>query len=87
LDWLFHVGRRKAPEEIDEAEGSTKGSGGCLALDRAENLARQGTLTEARARELAGGVVQRTSGESLEYFTVEQWFNHWLEGKADSKAA
>lgn len=58
----------------------------CLALDRAESLARQGVLTEARARELVGEVVQRTSGESLQYFTVEQWFGHWIEGKTDSKA-
>ncbi|MEO7165775.1 MAG: phage integrase SAM-like domain-containing protein, partial [Chthoniobacterales bacterium] len=59
----------------------------CLGLDRAEGLARQGTLTEVRARQLVGEVLQRTTGESLEYFTVEQWFRHWVEGKADSKAA
>jgi integrase len=58
----------------------------CLALDRAESMARQGTFTEARARELVGEVLQRTSGESLSYFTVEEWFRHWVETKKESKA-
>ena len=59
----------------------------CLALERAESMARQGTFTEARARELVGEVLQRTSGESLSYFTVEEWFCHWVETKKESKAA
>jgi integrase len=58
----------------------------CLALERAESMARQGTFTEARARELVGEVLQRTSGESLSYFTVEEWFRHWVETKKESKA-
>src|SRR5215472_595905 len=58
----------------------------CLALERAESMARSGTLTEARARELVGEVLQRTSGESLSYFTVEEWFRHWLEAKVEVKA-
>jgi integrase len=58
----------------------------CLAVDRAEAQARSGTLTEARARELVGEIVQRTSGEKLSYFTVEQWVNHWLDGKKQSKS-
>jgi len=58
----------------------------CLALERAESMAKQGTFTEARARELVGEVLQRTSGESLSFFTVEQWFQHWIQGKVESKA-
>jgi integrase len=34
-----------------------------------------------------GEVVERTSGEALQYFTVEQWFKVWIEGKTASKAA
>jgi integrase len=30
--------------------------------------------------------LQRTSGESLSYFTVEEWFRHWVETKKESKA-
>ena len=58
----------------------------CLALERAESMAKQGTFTEARARELVGEVLQRTSGETLSFFTVEQWFQHWVQGKVESKA-
>ncbi len=58
----------------------------CLALERAESMARDGTLTEVRARELVGEVLQRTSGESLSFFTVEQWFQHWTQGKVESKS-
>ncbi len=49
-------------------------------------MARAGTLTEARARELVGEVLQRTSGEPLSYFTAEQWFRHWVEAKKSAKA-
>src|SRR5262249_7560136 len=58
----------------------------CLALERAESMARHGTFTEARALELVGEVLQRTSGESLSYFTVEEWLRHWLEVKIEVKA-
>jgi integrase len=58
----------------------------CLGIERAEGMARHGTLTEVRARELVGDILQRTSGETLSYFTTEQWFQHWMDGKKDSKS-
>lgn len=58
----------------------------CLAIDRAEAHARSGTLTEARARDIIAEILQRTSGEKLAYFTVEEWVKHWLEGKKQSKS-
>jgi integrase len=53
-----------------------------LALERAENAAKAGTLTEQRAKELIGDVLERVTGEPLVNFTIKEWFTHWLELKA-----
>jgi integrase len=58
----------------------------CLALERAEGMAAQGTLTETRARELIGEVLERTSGDSLPFYTAEGWLRDWLRGKEVSKS-
>jgi integrase len=58
----------------------------CLALERTEGMAKRGTLTETRARELIGEVLERTTGESVAFFTAEAWFQHWLSGKEIAKA-
>jgi len=42
----------------------------CLALERAEGMAARGTLTETRARELIGEVLERTSGDTLPFYTA-----------------
>jgi integrase len=52
----------------------------------AEKLAREDRLTEARARELISEIVERSTGERLQFFTVRGWFNDWLLGKELSKA-
>jgi len=64
----------------------TKATEVCLALERAEQMARQGTLTEGRARELIGEVLERTSGDHLPFYTAEAWLREWLRGKAVSKS-
>jgi integrase len=58
----------------------------CLALERAEGMAARGTLTEIRARELIGEVLERTSGDTLPFYTTESWLRDWLRGKEISKA-
>lgn len=58
----------------------------CLALERAEGLAARGTLTETRARELIGEVLERTSGDTLPFYTTEAWLRDWLRGKQISKS-
>lgn len=58
----------------------------CLALERAEGLAARGTLTETRARELIGEVLERTCGDSLPFYTAESWLRDWLRGKQVSKS-
>lgn len=58
----------------------------CLALERAEDMARKGTLTETRTRELLSEVLERTTGETLPFFTAEGFLRHWASGKGVSKA-
>jgi len=58
----------------------------CLTLQRAENMAARGTLTETRARELIGEVLERTSGEQVAFYTAEGWLRDWLRGKEVSKS-
>ena len=57
-----------------------------LTLERAEKLAGQGTLTETRARALLAEVLERTTGDSLPFHTVEGFLRDWLNGKEISKA-
>lgn len=58
----------------------------CLTLQRAESMAARGTLTETRARELIGEVLERTSGETVAFYTAEGWLRDWLRGKEVSKS-
>jgi integrase len=58
----------------------------CLALERAEGMAARGALTETRARELIGEVLERTTGDSLPFYTAEAWLREWLRGKQVSKS-
>ncbi len=77
-------GRRlkKSTKQTDR----TKALEVCLALERAEGMAARGTLTETRARELIGEVLERTSGETVAFYTAEAWLRDWLRGKEVSKA-
>jgi integrase len=49
-------------------------------------MAARGMLTETRARELIGEVLERTSGDSLPFYTAEAWLRDWLRGKQISKS-
>ena len=53
----------------------------CLSIERAENHARNGTLTEQQARKIIGEIVERTTGEPLRNYKVDDWLNHWLDMK------
>ena len=50
-------------------------------------MAGQGTLTETRTRELLAEVLERTTGDTLPFFTVEGFLRDWLRGKEIAKAA
>ena len=53
----------------------------CLAIERAENHAKNGTLTEHQAKKIIGEILERTTGEPLRNYRVRDWFAHWLDMK------
>ena len=58
----------------------------CLAIERAENHAKNGTLTEQQAKKIIGEILERTTGEPLRNYKVRDWFAHWLEMKEQVRA-
>jgi integrase len=58
----------------------------CLAIERAENHAKTGTLTEQQAKKIIGEIVERTTGEPLHNYRVRDWLNHWLDMKEQVRA-
>jgi len=58
----------------------------CLAWAEAERKAVQGILTEAQARRVIGEIVERTTGEPLQFYTVKSWLKEWVVGKGQTKS-
>ena len=58
----------------------------CLGVERAENHAKIGTLTEQAAKKIIGEILERTTGEPLHSYKVRDWFADWLEIKARVRA-
>ena len=54
----------------------------CLSIERAERFAKAGTLTEQSLKKILSETLERTTGEPLHSFTVADWLNEWLAGKA-----
>ena len=59
----------------------------CLAIERAEADAKNGSLTEQRAKKIIGEIVERTTGEPLHNYVADDWFTEWLAGKTQTKSA
>jgi integrase len=59
----------------------------CLAIERAENHARNGNLTEQAAKKIIGEILERTTGEPLHNYKVQDWLNHWLDMKEQVRAS
>jgi len=58
-----------------------------LECERAEKLAGAGTLTEAQARSILNGILERAAtGETLRSPSIADFFREWLAGKAATKA-
>jgi len=58
-----------------------------LECERAEKLAGAGTLTEAQARQILNGILERAAtGETLRCPSVSDYFREWLAGKEATKA-
>lgn len=58
----------------------------CLGIERAENHAKIGTLTEQAAKKIIGQILERTTGEPLRSYKVRDWLGDWLEMKARVRA-
>jgi integrase len=58
----------------------------CLATERAENHAKNGTLTEQQAKKIIGEILERTTGEPLRNYKVRDWLDHWLDMKEQVRA-
>src|SRR5215471_19215787 len=58
----------------------------CLSIERAENHAKNGTLTEQQAKKIIGEIVERTTGEQLHNYKGRDWLNHWLDMKEQVRA-
>ena len=84
--FVVHCGGWTTPEKMHETDGRAKALEVCLALERAEGMAAHGTLTEARARELIGEVLERTYGDTLPFYTAKAWLRDWLREKQISKS-
>jgi integrase len=58
----------------------------CLCLDRASKLASGGNLTETRAKQLIGEIVERAGGEALTFRNLDDFCREWLESRKVTKA-
>ena len=59
----------------------------CLAIERAEGHAKNGTLTEQTAKKIIGEIVERTTGEPLHNYKIRDWLAHWLDMKEQVRAS
>jgi hypothetical protein len=59
----------------------------CLGIERAENHAKNGTLTEQQAKKIIGEIVERTTGEPLRNYKVRDWLDQWLDMKEQVRAS
>lgn len=58
----------------------------CLAWARLEESGRRGTLTEAQARRVVSEIVERTTGEPMQFHSCRDWLDEWATGKTGSTA-
>src|SRR5262249_32325993 len=78
--------KRKDGSPKTTADKRTEALEVCLAIERAENHAKNSTLTEQQAKKIIGEILERTTGESLRSFKVCDWFAHWLDMKEQVRA-
>lgn len=78
--------KRKDGSPKTAADKRTEAWEVCLAIERAENHAKNGTLTERQAKKIIGEIVERTTGEPLRNYKTHDWLEHWLEMKERVRA-
>jgi integrase len=78
--------KRKDGSPKTTADKRTEALEVCLAIERAENHAKNGTLTEQQAKKIISEILERTTGEPLRNFKARDWFAHWLDMKEQVRA-
>jgi integrase len=79
-----HLGRRR--KRSTKETNKTKAQDVLNGWLKAEAAARGGRLTEARAREIVGEILESVSGRKLYAPTVAQYFKDWLEAEKPTVA-
>jgi integrase len=79
--------KRKDGSPKTPADKRTEAWEACLGIERAEDHAKNGTLTEQTAKKIIGEIVERTTGEPLHNYKVGEWLAHWLDMKAQVRAS
>jgi len=78
--------KRKDGSLKTAADKRAEGLEVCLGIERAENQAKTGTLTEQAAKKIISEIVERTTGEPLHSYKIRDWLTHWLEMKERVRA-
>ena len=58
----------------------------CLAWARLEQAGLSGTLTEAQARRVVSEIVERHTGQGVQFHSCKDWLNEWVAGKTGATA-
>src|SRR5215510_9123627 len=83
----FKGEKRKDGSPKTAADKRTEALEACFAIERAENHAKNGTLTEQQAKKIIGEILERTTGEPLHSYKTCDWLNHWLDMKEQVRAS
>jgi integrase len=58
----------------------------CLGIERAESLAKNGSLTEQQAKKIIGEILERTTDEPLRNYKINDWLTNWLDMKSQVRS-
>ena len=72
---------RKDGKQKTAADKRTEALEFCLTLERTENSAKAGTLTEQAAKKYINEILERTTGEAIHNYATKDWLNEWYSGK------
>lgn len=73
---------KKSTKQTDRGKANVV----CMGIERAEQLAGAGGVTEAALKKIMGEILDRTTGEELVTHRADEWLAEWVEGKKDVRA-
>ncbi|MHC1762677.1 MAG: tyrosine-type recombinase/integrase [Verrucomicrobiia bacterium] len=82
--YTAHDGRqlKRSTKQTDRDKAMTV----ALELERAEEAARNGLLTEAQCRKVLSDTLERVSGDTIRAEKIEDFFKEWIQSKQLSNA-